>query len=256
VDSFASSTPDQYYISKKFNYHFRARKHYGLHQLQLHGERKCESPENEHGYPNPSTPLSAVISDQKTTTQTSTANSSSSTVHSLPSTNAGLLNYIWERQYELDCQTDPFPGDVINFRTSTNRALTNWRNLWDNMIHKLKMDRGQWSRLGFFRNGLEYWYAAKLFLARPRRSGWQQPYDEDSNLFQVKRMLRIARIWIVRGEQKTALSKRDLRVPKLLETLKIAVPELASVRIEEAPSVAPSPRPVWKNDVKKEEKMI
>lgn len=118
------------------------------------------------------------------------------------------------------------------------------------------MDRGQWSRLGFFRNGLEYWYAAKLFLARPRRSGWQQPYDEDSNLFQVKRMLRIARIWIVRGEQKTALSKRDLRVPKLLETLKIAVPELASVRIEEAPSVAPSPRPVWKNDIKKEEKMI
>jgi hypothetical protein len=125
------------------------------------------------------------------------------------------------------------------------RALNNWRQLWDNMIRNLKMDRSQWSRLGFFRNGLEYWYAAKLFLARPRLNGWQQPYDDDSNLFQVKRLLRIARIWIVRGEQKTALTKRDLKVPKLLETLKIAVPELASVRIEEAPSVAPSPRPVY-----------
>jgi hypothetical protein len=154
----------------------------------------------------------------------------------------GLINYIWDRQYELDCQIDPFPGDVINFRTATNRALNNWRTLWDIMIRKLKMDPNEWSRLGFFRNGLEYWYAAKLFLAKPRQSGWGQPYDDDSNLFQVKRLLRIARIWIVRGEQKSGLSKQDLRVPKLLEILKIVVPELAGVRIEEAPSAVPGPK--------------
>src|SRR5277367_512407 len=167
---------------------------------------------------------------------------------------SGLINYIWDKQYELDCQTDPFPGDVINFRTSTTRALNNWRTLWDNMIPHLKMDRAQWARLGFFRNSLEYWYAAKLFLARPRRSGWGQPYDDDNNLFRVKRLLRIVRVWVVGGETKSGLSKRDLRVPNFLETLKVVVPELASVRIEEAPSAVPSPRPIWKSSVKKEEK--
>jgi hypothetical protein len=110
---------------------------------------------------------------------------------------------------------------------------------------RLKMDPIQWAKIGFFRNSLEYWYAAKLFLARPRRSGWGQPYDDDSNLFRVKRLLRVVRVWVVRGEHKTALSKRDLRVPNFLETLKVVVPELASVRIEEASSAVPSPRPVW-----------
>lgn len=162
----------------------------------------------------------------------------------------GLLNYIWERQYELDCQTDPFPGDVLNFRTSTTRALNNWRQLWDTMLPRLKMDRLQWARLGFFRNSLEYWYAAKLFAARPRRSGWGQPYDDDNNLFRVKRLLRIVRVWVVGGETKSGLSKRDLRVPNFLETLKVVVPELATVRIEEAPSAVPSPRPVWKKEDK------
>jgi hypothetical protein len=156
----------------------------------------------------------------------------------------GLINYIWERQYELDCQTDPFPGDVINFRSSTTRALNNWRQLWDHAIPRLKMDRLQWGRLGFFRNSLEYWFAAKLFLAKPRRSGWGQPYDDDDNLFRVKRMLRIARVWEVRGESKVGLSKRDLRVPNFLDTLKVVVPELASVRVEEAPSVVSSPRSI------------
>lgn len=167
---------------------------------------------------------------------------------------SGLINYIWERQYELDCQTDPFPGDIINFRTSTTRALNNWRRLWDIMLPRLKMDRRQWARLGFFRNSLEYWYAAKLFLAKPRRSGWGQSYDDDNNLFRVKRMLRIVRVWVVAGETKSGLSKRDLTVPNLLETLKVIVPELGSVRIEEAPSVVPSPRPVWKWS-KKEDKL-
>jgi hypothetical protein len=58
----------------------------------------------------------------------------------------------------------------------------------------------------------------------------------------------------VGGETKSGLSKRDLRVPNFLETLKVVVPELASVRIEEAPSAVPSPRPIWKSSMKKEEK--
>lgn len=171
-----------------------------------------------------------------------------------PFVTSGLINYIWDRQYELDCQTNPFPGDIINFRNSMTRALNNWRQLWDIMLPRLKMDRLQWARLGFFRNSLEYWYTAKLFLAKPRRSGWGQPYDDDNNLFRVKRMLRIVRVWVVSGETKSGLSKRDLTVPNFLETLKVIVPELASVRIEEAPSAVPSPRPVWKSS-KKEEKM-
>jgi len=120
------------------------------------------------------------------------------------------------------------------------------------MIPRLKLDRTQWARLGFFRNSLEYWYAAKLFLARPRRSGWGQPYDDDNNLFRVKRMLRVVRVWVVRGETKSGLSKRDLLVPNFLETLKVAVPELSNVRIEEAPSAVPSPRPIWNGPGKKE----
>jgi hypothetical protein len=54
----------------------------------------------------------------------------------------------------------------------------------------------------------------------------------------------------VGGESKSGLSKRDLRVPNFLETLKVVVPELATVRIEEAPSAVPSPRPVWKKEDK------
>jgi hypothetical protein len=166
---------------------------------------------------------------------------------------SGLINDIWEKQFELECQTDPFPGDVINFRTTAARALDNWRTLWDTMLASLKMDRNQWASLGFFRNSLEYWYAAKLFVAQPRRSGWGQPYDDDNNLFRVKRLLRILRVWVVRGETKAGLSKRDLRVPNFLETLKVVVPELASVSIEEAPSAVPSPKPIWKGGVKIEE---
>jgi len=174
------------------------------------------------------------------------------TPRSSPILTIGLINYIWERQYEIDCQIDPSPTEIMNFRTTTTRALNNWRQLWDTLIPRLKMDRSQWARLGFFRNSLEYWYAAKLFLARPRRTGWNQPYDDDNNLFRVKRLLRIVRVWVVGGESKSGLSKRDLMVPNFLETLKVVVPELASVRIEEAPSVVPSPRPIWKGDLKKE----
>ena len=94
------------------------------------------------------------------------------------------------------------------------------------------MDRSQWIRLGFFRNSLEYWYMAKLFLAVPRRGGWGQPYDDDNNLFRVKRLLRIVRVWVVGGETKSGLSKRDLLIPNFLETLKVIVPELANVRTE------------------------
>src|SRR5438045_4055143 len=57
----------------------------------------------------------------------------------------GLINYIWEKQYELDCQTDPFPDDINNFRISTARALDNWRTLWDTMLPCLKMDPNQWA---------------------------------------------------------------------------------------------------------------
>jgi hypothetical protein len=184
------------------------------------------------------------------------ASSSSSMVFPHPTVlTTGLINYIWERQYELDCQTDPFPGDVINFRTTTTRALNNWRTLWDTMIPRLKMDRFQWSRLGFFRNSLEYWYAAKLFLAKPRTTGWHQPYGDDKNLFAVKILLRIVRVWVVRGESKAGLTKRDLKIPNFLDTLKIIIPELAHVRVEEAPSAVPSPRPIWNTPGKKEEKI-
>jgi len=229
---------------------------YGLHRLQQHGKKKYKNLESEIGYLRRWMLSFEPLSVPKTTTPTSTGNSSSSMVPSPQKYRliSGLINYIWDKQYELDCQTDPFPGDVINFRTSTTRALNNWRSLWDNMIPHLKMDRAQWARLGFFRNSLEYWYAAKLFLARPRRSGWGQPYDDDNNLFRVKRLLRIVRVWVVGGETKSGLSKRDLRVPNFLETLKVVVPELASVRIEEAPSAVPSPRPIWKSSMKKEEK--
>lgn len=120
------------------------------------------------------------------------------------------------------------------------------------MLSRLKIDKSQWARLGFFRNSLEYWYAAKLFLAQPRTSGWGQPYDDDNNLFRVKRLLRTTRIWVVRGEKKSGLSERDLQVPNFLETLKVVVPELVSVRIEEAPS----PRSIWKNRGAKQEKKI
>ena len=123
------------------------------------------------------------------------------------------------------------------------------------MLSRLKMDRSQWARLGFFRNSLEYWYAANLFLAKPRRSGWGQPYNDDNNLFRVKRLLRTARVWVVRGETKSGLSERDLRVPNFLETLKVVVPELASVRIEEASSAGPSRRPVWKGSGTEKEKL-
>ena len=229
---------------------------YGLHRLPQHGKKKYKNLESEIGYLRRWMLSFELLSVLKTTTLTSTGNSSSSMVPSPQKYRliSGLINYIWDKQYELDCQTDPFPGDVINFRTSTTRALNNWRSLWDNMIPHLKMDRAQWARLGFFRNSLEYWYAAKLFLARPRRSGWGQPYDDDNNLFRVKRLLRIVRVWVVGGETKSGLSKRDLRVPNFLETLKVVVPELASVRIEEAPSAVPSPRPIWKSSMKKEEK--
>jgi hypothetical protein len=115
------------------------------------------------------------------------------------------------------------------------------------------MDHLQWTRLGFFRNSLEYWYAAKLFLARPRRRGWGQPYDDDNNLFRVKRLLRTVRVWVVRGEQKSGLSKQDLRVPNFLKTLKVVVPELANVRIEEA---IPNPRPIWESSSNKMEEKI
>jgi hypothetical protein len=241
---------------KKFDFRSPVTELYGPHPPPPHGKRKFKSLETEIGYRRHWMPLFVPPSVRKTTTPISMGNSSSSTVLS-PSESSlisGLINYIWDKQYELDCQTDPFPGDVINFRTSTTRALNNWRTLWDNMIPHLKMDRAQWARLGFFRNSLEYWYAAKLFLARPRRSGWSQPYDDDNNLFRVKRLLRIVRVWVVGGETKSGLSKRDLRVPNFLETLKVVVPELASVRIEEAPSAVPSPRPIWKSSIKKEEK--
>lgn len=56
----------------------------------------------------------------------------------------------------------------------------------------------------------------------------------------------------MRGEKKSGLSEQDLRVPNFLETLKVVVPELASVRIEEAPS----PRLTWKNSGGKQEKKI
>lgn len=229
---------------------------YGLHRLPQHGKKKYKDLESEIGCLRRWMLSFEPLSVPKMTTLTSTGNSSSSMVPSPQKYRliSGLINYIWDKQYELDCQTDPFPGDVINFRTSTTRALNNWRSLWDNMIPHLKMDRAQWARLGFFRNSLEYWYAAKLFLARPRRSGWGQPYDDDNNLFRVKRLLRIVRVWVVGGETKSGLSKRDLRVPNFLETLKVVVPELASVRIEEAPSAVPSPRPIWKSSMKKEEK--
>ena len=123
------------------------------------------------------------------------------------------------------------------------------------MLPRLKLDRLQWARLGFFRNSLEYWYAAKLFLAKSRRSGWGQPYDDDNNLFRVKRLLRTVRVWVVGGETKSGLLKRDLRVPNFLETLKVVVPELASVRIEETSSAAPSPRPISKSSGKKQGKI-
>jgi hypothetical protein len=231
---------------------------YGLLPLPPPGERRWLNHGNGIGYLKLSTLLSALPYALKTTTLTSMENSSSSTVCPLPNLlTTGLINYIWERQYELDCQTDPFPGDIINFRTSTARAINNWRTLWDTMIPRLKMDRGQWSRLGFFRNSLEYWYAAKLFLAKPRSTpeplGWGQPYGEDKNVFSVKRLLRIVRVWVVRGESKAGLTKRDLSIPGLLNTLKIIIPELGHVRIEEAPSAVPSPRPIWNHTPKKEE---
>jgi hypothetical protein len=252
----SSSIPGRSSNIKKFDFRSPVTELYGPHPPPLHGKRKFKNLETEIGYRRHWMPLSVPPSAPKTTTPISMGNSSSSTVltPSESSLISGLINYIWDKQYELDCQTDPFPGDVINFRTSTTRALNNWRTLWDNMIPHLKMDRAQWARLGFFRNSLEYWYAAKLFLARPRRSGWAQPYDDDNNLFRVKRLLRIVRVWVVGGETKSGLSKRDLRVPNFLETLKVVVPELASVRIEEAPSAVPSPRPMWKSSIKKEEK--
>jgi len=251
-----SSTHGQSFNTKKFAFHSLVTELYGPHPPQQHGKRKCKNLEIEIGCPRHWTPLSMPPSVPKMTIPTSMGNSFSFTVPHSPKSLliSGLINYIWDKQYQLDCQTDPFPGDVINFRTSTTRALNNWRTLWDNMIPHLKMDRAQWARLGFFRNSLEYWYAAKLFLARPRRSGWGQPYDDDNNLFRVKRLLRIVRVWVVGGETKSGLSKRDLRVPNFLETLKVVAPELASVRIEEAPSAVPSPRPIWKSSVKKEGK--
>lgn len=114
------------------------------------------------------------------------------------------------------------------------------------------MDCLQWARLGNFRNSLEYWYAAKLFLAQPRRAGWGQPYDDDNNLFRVKRMLRMVRLWIVGGESKPGTMKWHLRVPNFVETLKVVIPELANVRIEETPSVVPGPERAWKSSENEE----
>lgn len=43
-----------------------------------------------------------------------------------------------------------------------DRALLRWRELWDS--HTSHMDGDEMMKLGFYRNALEYWCLAKLFV--------------------------------------------------------------------------------------------
>ena len=118
-------------------------------------------------------------------------------------------------------------SDMTAFHRQINFALSKFRRAWDADLVPIQSDphrAREWARMGFYRNALEYWWLAKLFLARPRLEGWGHRCNDDSTLPEVKRMLRNVRIWVHRGERLDGLRKEE--IAGLREDLRWVVPGL------------------------------
>ncbi|MCJ1370579.1 hypothetical protein MMC20_001792 [Loxospora ochrophaea] len=103
--------------------------------------------------------------------------------------------------------------DTHQMLKSATNALQKWKRMWDeDMTLQYPHSASASRRLGFCRDGIHFYWLARLFLRNPRAGLWRTP--PDSRFVHVLHLLKQVRAWVasenaVRGEEIGSVSEID-----------------------------------------------
>lgn len=101
---------------------------------------------------------------------------------------APISNLPGVRRNSVSAPSGPNQKDYMEFVKSTNLALEKWKVAWDADLAAQFPDPSK--RVGFCRDGLPFYWLAKIFMKHGANPEWRRGRDDEDTLAKVQKLLR------------------------------------------------------------------